>query len=68
MWSDPGIRFRRPISPESKHHNPTVPDGKEAFIEEYLERMAREYPEKSVEHWDVLQRLPESAARSNGMF
>jgi predicted SnoaL-like aldol condensation-catalyzing enzyme len=108
-----------------RQHNPTVGDGKEAFIE-YFERMARDYPGKRVhfvrsfsegryvilhtsgeagfacdgrsarrgaleewpgdadwagmdifrldgdgkvvEHWDVLQRVPEKSANSNTMF
>ncbi len=104
----PRQAVERYVGAEYIQHNPLVGNGKEPFIA-YFERMAKEYPEKSiefvrsiaegdlvalhthqiwpsgieyvtmdffrfdengkiVEHWDVLQEIPEKSENGNTMY
>jgi predicted SnoaL-like aldol condensation-catalyzing enzyme len=106
--NQPAEAIERYTGADYIQHNPTVPSGKQGFID-YFVKMASEYPEKRVnfkraiaegdlvvlhthqvwpgfpdyasmdifrfdgegkivEHWDVLQTVPENAAHDNTMF
>jgi predicted SnoaL-like aldol condensation-catalyzing enzyme len=62
--NNPAEAINRYVGEVYIQHNPAVPDGKEAFIDIFR----LDHNGKIVEHWDVLQRIPERSANDNTMF
>jgi len=69
----PSEAVERFVGAEYIQHNTHVADGKQAFVEYGLEYAGMDvfrFDEagKIVEHWDVLQVIPETSANDNTMF
>ena len=70
----------RYVGPDYRQHNPGVGDGKEAFVLHCFQHWPGDYDYagidifrfdddgRIVEHWDVLQVVPEESANTNTMF
>ena len=60
----PAEAVERYVGDEYIQHNPLVADGKAPFIDIFR------FDENGriVEHWDVLQVIPETSAHDNSMF